>query len=140
MRKSAALLIFTLALIGRAHASSCEVADILFGNVQLDIVRKSNYETAIVRSDNFNNPKKNYGAVLGEITVDRGGFAIRDINQVVVGVISPKLIVEGWDDVCDKRSVISISSAKPGVYVITNGSRPVGTILGRFPKNDFGVK
>lgn len=51
------------------------------------------------------------GALLGEITVDRGGFAVRNRKNGVIGVITPAM----------------------------NGSSPVGTIEGRFPKNGFGI-
>jgi hypothetical protein len=86
------------------------------------------------------NSTKNFGAILDEITVDRGGFAIRDRNQVIVGAISPKLTVEGWDANCDKQHQVVIKPGQPGVYVIINGNTPVGTIKGRFLKNDFGVR
>jgi hypothetical protein len=135
------LLVLMLTLAGTpASAASCSVAEILFGRVSLDIVARSDYETAIVRSATFDNPKKNYGAILGEITVDRGGFSVRDANQVVVGVISPKLVIEGWDDSCDKRTRVVIRRVQPGTYVIMNGDTPVGTIEGRLPKNTFGVR
>lgn len=120
--------------------ASCQAADILFGPVRLDIVRYDGYETAVVRSATFDDPKKNYGAILGELTVDRGGFSIRTPDQVVVGTISPELRIEGWDDSCDTKSVAEIVAARAGTFIILNSSRPVGTIEGRFPKNGFGVK
>lgn len=140
MKSIAVASLVMLALTGRTHAASCQVADILFGDIQLDILKKPDYETAIVRSATFKDPKKNYDALLGEITVDRGGFAIHDPNQMVVGVITPQLSVEGWDDVCDKRTKVVIKPVQPGVYIILSGGSPVGTIKGRFPKNSFGVK
>jgi hypothetical protein len=123
-----------------AVASSCQIANIMFGDVQLDILAHPDYETAIVRAAMFKDSTKNFGAILGEITVDRGGFAIRDRNQVVVGTISPKLVVEGSDASCDKQQRVAIKPVQPGVYVIINGDTPVGTIKGRFPKNTFGVR
>lgn len=140
MKSIAFASLVMLALVGFAHAASCQVADILFGDIQLDILKKPDYETAIVRSATFKDPKKNYDALLGEITVDRGGFAIHDPNQVVVGVISPQLAVEGWDDACNKRAKVVIKLVQPGVYVILSDGSPVGTIKGRFPKNSFGVR
>ncbi|GEO16054.1 hypothetical protein MAE02_37500 [Microvirga aerophila] len=112
----------------------------MFGDIELSIVPNEDYETAIVRSATFKDPKKNFGALLGEITVDRGGFAVRDPNQVVVGTISPKLELEGWDDGCDKRQPVMIRRVQPSAYVIMNGSTPVGTIKGRFPRNGFGAR
>ena len=123
-----------------AAASPCQIADIMFGDIQLDILARADYETAIVRSATFKDSKKNFGAILGELTVDRGGFAIRDTNQVVVGTITPKLEVEGWDDGCDKQRKVVMKLVQPGIYVIVNGDMPVGTVKGRLPKNGFGVR
>jgi len=121
-------------------ATACDMAKILFGDVSLDIIPASNYETALVRNASFDTKDQNPGAFRGEITVDRGGFAIRNSNQVVVGVISPALEVEGWDDSCDKQTKVLIKRVQPNVYVILKGKTPVGTIKGRFPKNSFGVR
>jgi hypothetical protein len=140
MMKWLPLAIVVAATPVSAVASSCQIADIMFGDVQLDILPHPDYETAIVRSATFKDSTKNFGAILGEITVDRGGFAIHDRNQVVVGTISPKLVVEGWDASCDKRQRVAIKPVQPGVYVIINGDTPVGTLKGRFPKNTFGVR
>jgi hypothetical protein len=63
-----------------AQSISCQVADILFGDVELSIVPHADYETAIVRSATFNDPKKNFGALLGEITVDRE-VALRSVTR-----------------------------------------------------------
>lgn len=120
-------------------AAACESAQILFGDVSLDIVPHADYETAIVRHASFRNSKLNHGAIKGEITVDRGGFSIRNINHEVVGFISPALEVSG-EEGCDKGSRVMIRRVKPDLFVIVNGDTPVGTVQGRFPKNAFGVK
>lgn len=129
---------FWVSLVSNTWAAGCEVADILFRPIELDILKKEDYETAIIRSATFDDPERNFGALLGEITVDRGGFAVRNANQVVVGLISPDLEVEGMDDAC-ATSKAEIVRAKKGAYVIINHGRPVGTISGQFPKNGFGV-
>ena len=126
--------------------TKCEAADILFGPIAFDILEHGNdqqadaYESAIVRSATFDDPDKPFGAILGEITVDRGSFAVRNINQVVVGVIGTDLSIEGWDDVCDKTSHAEFVPVRPGSFMIYNGKSPVGTLEGRFPKNTFGVE
>ncbi len=127
------------ALVGGA-ATACDAAKVMFGDISLDIIPAQGYETALVRNASFNTKDQNYGAFRGEITVDRGGFSIRDINQIVVGSISPKLELEGSDDSCDKRSKVLIKKVQPGTYIMMNGGTPVGTIKGRFPKNSFGVR
>lgn len=140
MRKISLLAAIVIACMATQAQAACQIADIMFGDIELSIVPNEDYETAIVRSATFKDPKKNFGALLGEVTVDRGGFAVRDPNQVVVGTISPKLELEGWDDACDKRQRVMIRRVQSGAYVIMNGNTPVGTIKGRFPKNGFGVR
>ena len=121
-------------------ARSCEIAQIMFGPLILDIIPREDYETAVIRHGDFTNPELNFGAFRGEITVDRGGFSVRNNNQEVVGIISPELRLEGWDDDCAKVPTVQIREVQPGAYVIMNGNTPVGTIEGRFPKNSFGVR
>lgn len=139
MRRSLVAVSFWVSLVPNTWAAGCEVADIMFRPIELDILKKEGYETAIIRSATFEDPERNFGALLGEITVDRGGFAVRNANQVVVGIITPDLEVEGMDDLC-ATSKSEIIRAKKGTYVIINDGQPVGTISGRFPQNGFGVK
>lgn len=120
-------------------AASCEIAQVMFGNINLEIVDHGNYESALVRNNDFNNREQNYGAIRGEITVDRGAFAVRNVKGVVVGTISPELQIEGFDEVCDKSKPVMVRWVQHSVYVIVNGEYPVGMIKGRFPKNGFGV-
>lgn len=138
--KTTYLIFAVLIFIIPPYAKACEIAQIMFGKIILDIIPEKDYETALIRHGDFENPKQNYGAFRGEITVDRGGFSVRNNNQEVVGAISPKLRIEGFDDDCDKTQKVTINKVKTDVYVITNGNSPVGTIEGRFPKNSFGVK
>lgn len=137
---AAALCLAAIFVPLQVKAGTCEAADILFGPVRLDIVEYDGYETAIVRSATFDDPLKIYGAILGELTVDRGGFAIRNVGHVVVGTISPDLKIEGWDDACNLKRGAEIIPVKEGTYIILNDGQPVGTIVGRFPENGFGVK
>ncbi|VVT02287.1 exported hypothetical protein [Hoeflea sp. EC-HK425] len=138
MKCAIGVLALTL-LTSSAHATPCEVANILFGPIKFDIIKYDGYETAVVRSATFDDPSKNFRAILGEITVDRGSFAVRNTEHVVVGAISPELRIESLDDTCDKSAVIEFVKAKRNTYIILNGDTPVGTMEGRFPINSFGV-
>ncbi len=138
--KMLAVIILFAFMLPAATVSACEIAKILFGDVTLEVVPHKGYESALIRQGNFQNPHLNFGAIKGEITVDRGGFSVRDNNRVVVGIISPDLRIEGWDDDCDQSQKLVIRKVQPQVYVILNGNTPVGTIKGRFPKNKFGVQ
>lgn len=120
-------------------AASCEIAKVMFGNTKLEIVDHGGYESALIRNNDFNNREQNFGAIRGEITVDRGALAVRNAQGVVVGTISPQLQIEGFDQVCDKSKPVMVRWVQRSVYVIVNGDDPVGMIKGRFPKNGFGV-
>ena len=130
-------------------SASCRIADILFGKIRLDIISRSDYETAIIRSvemtggprsSTVHDPQRAYGRILGEITVNRGSFSVAGIDQAFVGTISPALVIEGWDKVCGDSRMVIRPAIQEGGYVILNGENPVGTIEGRFPKNTFGVR
>jgi hypothetical protein len=136
----AAGAVIAAACCSPAPAADCEMAKVLFGKISLSIIVEKRYETALIRNASFDSKDQDFGAFRGELTVDRGGFSIRNNNQVVVGLISPALEVEGLDDSCDKNSKVFIKKVQQGVYVILNGGAPVGTITGRFPKNTFGVR
>lgn len=125
-----------------AHAqSNCAMADILFGPISLEKLYHplGDYETALVRSDAPDDPDKPFNAILGEISVDRGGFAVRTPSQVVVGTISADLVVEGWDDGCSAFKDMLIEPEEGGGYTLYSGDDAIGSIKGFFPMNDFGV-
>ena len=140
MRAATAAVILSGLVVWSSSADACEIAQVMFGSIVLNIVPAKDYETALIRHGDFKDPKRNFGSFRGEITVDRGGFSIRNNNQVVVGNITSDLRMQGLDDDCDKRSDLVIRKIQQGSYVIMNGTTPVGTIEGRFPKNTFGVK
>ena len=138
-------LVYVLAFLSSATAhAECDVAKILFGKVQFEIIPHSggygSYESAVIRGGDFDSKQFGSGRFLGEITVDRGGFAIRNLNAEVIGVISPALEIGMWSDGCDKTTIVKIHKIKAGAYAIMNGDSIVGTIQGRFPQNSFGVK
>jgi hypothetical protein len=141
------LLAFLFASILGGYADACDVASVLFGKIELEIIPQRNerhkgehWESALIRNDSFESKDENMGAIRGVITLDRGSFAVRKPDQVVVAIIFPTLEVEALDDDCDKTKKLVIKKMKQGVYVIINGDTPVGTISGRFPANSFGVR
>jgi hypothetical protein len=136
MKAKLPALLFAAA-IGPAQA--CAVTEILSGDVELNILVHKDYETAIVRHANFNDEKLSFGSIKGEITVERGAFAVRTPNQEVVGTISPALVVEGVDG-CEKQSPVIIRRNQRNSFTVLSRGTSIGTISGRFPRNSFGVK
>lgn len=131
----------SIALSAVTESTSCQVADILYGDVELTILTYEEewgtYETAVIRSATFSDPTRPYGAILGLIDVDRGGFSVRNIAGQVVGIITPDLEVEAWGDSC-ADGIAEIHNVRDAYMIYKDG--PVGTIAGRFPANDFGVE
>ena len=140
------LLASLFASIFGGSADACDVANVLFGKISLEIIphtyQSDHWESALIRNNEiFGSEKENSNAIRGEITVDRGDFAVRRANQEVVGYIFPDLRIDGGDDDdCDKKKKVVIKKVKQGIYVILNGDTLVGTIKGRFPLNPFGVR
>lgn len=126
-----------------SEPSPCTAAEILFGAVSFDILSHKadfgEWESAIIRSASFEDPSKPAGAILGELTVDRGGFAIRNIRHEVIGVISPSLAIEGWDEECATYGA-EIVPVREGSFMVLNDGKPVGTIEGRLPAHDFELE
>ena len=134
-----AMAVMLLSVSATQPTYACDVAKIMFGKIELQIIPHQGYESALIRHADSRDNRHIVGALLGEITVDRGGFSVRNRENVVVGVISPAMQLEGWDDSCAKMNKIVIRKVQSGAYVIMNGNSPIGTIEGRFPKNGFGV-
>ena len=150
MKRISAKRLFSLTtvlavLVSPANAGDCRIASIMYGGISFDVLPHFNeagtldYESAIIRSAVFTNEEKPFGAILGEITVDRGGFAVRTPSQEVVGVVTPDFALEGWDDSCSVTYSVEIVPVKKRIFVILSDRGPLGTIEGRFPKNTFGV-
>jgi hypothetical protein len=126
-----------------AQPTPCRVAGILFGPISLDIIHYGSgagaYESAIIRAASFDNPKRPFGAILGELTVDRGGFSVRTTEQEVVGTISPSLAIDGWDDKCATGGA-KIIPVTADTFITMNNGQPVGTIKGNLPAHDFPLE
>lgn len=128
-------------------AQTCEIADIFFDKVRLDIVpkyedadpKRLRYEYAIISYAGFDAPEV-YGALKGRVSPERAGFAVYGVNGVEVGFITRHGELQSTSKNCDRTVYIFIKKVEDEIYVVINGNTPVGTIQGRFPKNDFGFR
>jgi hypothetical protein len=125
-------------------AQACEIAKMFSGQLRFDIATviripgkyppRKGGEYALIR--------RSQTPILGRIDVGRAGFEVRT-EKGFIGVITPKLVVEGEDDDCEKPIRLVIRPVKTGiyegrrygVYEIRNGNVPVGMIEGRFPEH-----
>ncbi|WP_155888501.1 hypothetical protein [Inquilinus limosus] len=128
-------------------AQTCEIADIFFDEVRLDIVPKYDdddpkrlrHEYAIVSYAGFDAPKV-YGALKGRVSPERAGFAVYGVDGVMVGFITPSGQLQSVSKNCDRTTYLSIRRLRDEIYVVVNGKTPVGIIQGRFPRNEFGFR
>jgi hypothetical protein len=118
--------------------TACGLAEVLFGDVALEIIRKQGYESALVRAGS-DRARQSGGDLRGMLSVERGGIAIANRDGIIVGMILDNMKVDAWDDNCDKRTPVTIKRISPTAFVILNGDRPAGTIQGRFPHNEHGI-
>ena len=123
-----------------AHASNCQIANILFGKVRMEIIPHSNdgekYETAIVYGADFDSKRFAYEKVVGQISSKErdGSLPIANVDGVIVGSISRDLRIEVLDDGCDKSDHLQLHKVSPTSYAVMSGNSIVGTIDGRLPR------
>jgi len=122
-----------------ARAQTCELADILFNRVQLEIVEHDDYETATVRTIEGNSANDELGKIVGEIYADRGAYVLQNTKDETVGLINPDFVVDPFQD-CDRSETLEIVPVRDGSYIVLSGKTPVGTIAGRFPEADFSTE
>lgn len=139
-----------------ADAKGCNIADILFGKVRIEILPHKepngtvSYETGIILGNDFpevGRSKFDYMKILGQISsAERDGSrAILDVNGERCGTIEvmdergrplPEMVIDTSDtdcDTCDKTPII-LRRVPPNSYVIMRHNEIMGTISGRLNK------
>lgn len=134
----ALLIVFTA--VAAADASDCQIANILFGKVRVEIIPHNNngenYETAVVFGADFDSKRFASGRIVGQISSRErdGSLPIKNIGGVIVASISRDLRLETLEDACDKNSRVQIRKVSPTSYAVMNENSIVGTIDGRLPQ------
>ena len=143
-------------LTNAAHAKGCNIAEVLFGKVKVEILPHKepngviSYETGIIFGNDYpevGRSKFDYMRILGQInSPERDGTRrILDVNGELCGVIEvmdergrplSELVVDNSDadcDSCDKTPII-LRRVPPNSYVAMRHDEIMGTIRGRLNK------
>jgi hypothetical protein len=122
----------------------CEIQSVLSGMTVLEIVKHTNpnprsvYETSLIRngSRTSNEP---FNHIRAEIAPERWGLSIYNNDRTVLADIDRDFSVGLHEDDCGTHQY-RIERAKVGVHIIYEDGEIIGTMMGSFPKNDFGLR
>jgi hypothetical protein len=120
---------------GTAQADGCNIANVLYGKVRMEIIPHTDYETGIVFGDDFDSKRFSDGKILGQIAgAERdGSHRVSDVNGEVCGIIESNLSIDTSEANCGScaKTQIFLRKVPPNSYVVMSGGTIVGTISGR---------
>lgn len=126
-----------------AFADGCNIANILFGKVRIEIIqdKQYNFETGIIFGNDFSNEKIRNGKILGKIepwgTASSTARRIDNVDGELCGVLAKNSVVDvsvSDCEKCDKSPLLVKSVTKTSSVVIRKDGNILGTIEGRLPK------
>jgi hypothetical protein len=138
-----AFLVFVVPVAGstEAVAEGCNIANVLFGSVRIEIIKHSDYETGIVFGNDFDSERFRNGKILGKIepwgTASSTLRRIENANGDICGVLTTDLTVSTDDAECANcnKQPFELRKVSPNSYaVVLKSGKIVGTIEGRLPK------
>jgi hypothetical protein len=137
---AAALAVLTTS----AQANGCNIADVMFGKVAIELIQHKGYDTAIivgkdypaVGTSKFDALK---GAIYGQISSPErdGSRKITNADGDICGSLGADLVIDTVDSDCsgcDKTPVTLQKVPKLDGYVVVRRGSIMGTIEGRLPK------
>ena len=122
-----------------ALAEGCNIADVLFGKVRIELIPNKEYkfETGIVFGNDFDSKRFSYGKILGSIRAPErdGSRRVDNVNGDLCGIIEEDLTVDTSDSSCTScnKAPFVIKRLSPKAYAIIEGGTIRGTIEGRLP-------
>lgn len=121
---------------GTANAD-CNVADVLFGKVRIEIVQHEGYQTGIVFGADFDSKRFSYDRILGYIQSPErdGSRGVRDVNGEACARILKSLVMEP-EETCEKcaRATYRMQSLGKGYAILHPDGQILGTVQGALPK------
>lgn len=141
--QTCSLVIGFLTVPHASFAQGCNIADVLFGKVRIEIIldKQYNFETGIIFGNDSSNEKFRSGKILGKIepwgTASSTARRIDNVHAELCGVLAKNLVVDVSDsdcDKCDKSPILIKSVTKTSYVVLRKDGKILGTIEGRLPK------
>jgi hypothetical protein len=122
-----------------ARAEGCNIADVLFGKVRIEIIQHKDYETGIIFGNDFDSKKFSYDKILGQIaSAERDGSrTVSDANGEPCGTIEQNLTIDTSNTNCNScdKTPVTLRKVPPNSYIVMrNGAQIVGTISGTLNK------
>ena len=127
----------------RAYADDCNIADLLFGKVRIELIQHhkpgfAGYETGVIFGNDFDSKRFYYERILGRIASPErdGSRLIRDVTGNFCGVIQKDMRLDypnGNCATCDKDASVGLRKMAPSSYAVIQNKKVVGTVEGRLP-------
>ena len=119
-----------------ARADGCNIANVLFGKVRIELIQHQGYETGIIFGGDFDSQRFAYEKILGQIASPErdGSRAILNANGERCGRILEDLSIDISDAECGScsKAPINLTKVSPNSFaVVIKGGSIVGTINGR---------
>lgn len=142
MKFLAKLVIAAVAAIGgtgdraMAQTSGCNIANVLFGSVRIELIPKQGYETGIVFGNSTDGGRFARARVLGVIhSPERDGSrAVLDTDGNPCGEITERMQIVADCIGCAKGSYTLKSVSGVSLVVLHRDGSILGTIQGRLPR------
>jgi len=138
---ASSVVVLTLLSSNAISASGqCNVADMLFGDVRIDLIQYDGYQTAIIFGNDFNSNKFQCGRILGMISAPErdGSRAIRDLNGTRCVTITEDLEIDSEDgetSIVGKLRKIS----KKSFVLLSDDESILGSIEETFQVNSIQI-
>jgi len=119
------------------NAEECNIANILFGKVRIELIPHKDYETGIVFGNDFDSKRFSYYKILGQIASPErdGSRHISDVNGEPCGEVTQNMQIVPENCQGCSKGPYPLRKVSNSSYVIlhSNGSI-LGNIEGRLPK------
>ncbi len=134
----AAFSLFSLLSGSGAYAEGCNVADVLFGKVRIELIQHRDYQTGVIYGNDFDSKRFSYYRILGQIMSPErdGSRRISDVNGEVCGVLLDNMTIDTSDSVAPSGNISAkVQRISSVALVVLHGDGGIaGTITGRLPK------
>lgn len=127
----------TAMLTSGASAEGCNIADILFGKVRIELIRHKDYSAGVIFGDDFDSKRFSYYKIVGQIASPErdGSRAISDVSGQPCGTLQRDLKVDTEFVDCPScsKAPVSVRRVTSSSFAVISGGAIVGTIRGALP-------
>jgi hypothetical protein len=134
------LLTFVAALLGSAPAWSCELKNVLSGEIEIATVKNQldgepDYETFLIRNAARGTDGVLNSFIKGELVPERWGFDLRNVHAEVVGQMYPDGTIDDFKGEPSCKDVKLTFRFERARVVFEDQGKRIGSITGKFPRS-----